>query len=63
MVSREYAREVVLKIADAVAGGRVVSVETGHVSGVSYLTIGDYGGRVFGIPGVYGRQGFSLHHV
>jgi len=43
MVSREYARDVVLKIADAVAGGQVVSVETAHVSGVSYLTIGDYG--------------------
>jgi len=43
VVSREYAREVVLKIADAVAGGQVVSVETAHVSGVSYLTIGDYG--------------------
>ena len=27
-MSREYAREVVLKIADAVAGGEVVSVET-----------------------------------
>jgi predicted aconitase len=42
-VSCEYAREVVLKIADAVAGGEVVSVETAHISGVSYLTIGEYG--------------------
>ncbi|MCC6031394.1 MAG: aconitase X [Pyrobaculum sp.] len=42
-MSREYAKEVVLKIADAVAEGEVVPVETAHISGVSYLTIGEYG--------------------
>jgi len=42
-VSREYAKEVVFKIADAVSGGEVVPVETAHVSGVSYITIGEYG--------------------
>lgn len=42
-MSREYAREIVYKIADAVAGGEVVPVETAHISGVSYLTIGDHG--------------------
>lgn len=42
-MSREYAREVVLKIADAVSGGEVVPVETAHVSGVSFLTVGEYG--------------------
>jgi predicted aconitase subunit 1 (EC 4.2.1.3) len=42
-VSREYAKEVVFKIADAVSGGEVVPVETAHVSGISYITIGEYG--------------------
>jgi len=42
-VSRYFAREVVLKIADAVSGGEVVPVETAHISGVSYFTIGEYG--------------------
>ncbi|WP_148682631.1 aconitase X [Pyrobaculum ferrireducens] len=42
-MSREYAREMVLRIADAVSGGEVVPVETAHISGVSYFTIGEYG--------------------
>lgn len=41
--AREYAREAVLKVADAVSGGEVVPIDTAHVSGVSYLTIGDHG--------------------
>lgn len=40
---REYAVETVLKIADAVSGGEVVPIETAHVSGVSFLTVGEYG--------------------
>ncbi|WP_148682399.1 aconitase X [Pyrobaculum neutrophilum] len=39
----EYAREAVLKIADAISEGEVVPVETAHVSGVSYITIGEHG--------------------
>ncbi|MGC8582887.1 MAG: aconitase X [Thermoproteus sp.] len=39
------AAEAVRKIADAVSGGEVVDVETAHVSGVSYLTLGEYGVR------------------
>ncbi len=35
--------EVVRKIADAVSGGEVVPVETAHVSGVSFLTVGKHG--------------------
>ncbi|MEL9991021.1 MAG: aconitase X [Thermoproteus sp.] len=35
--------EAVRKIADAVSGGEVVEIETAHVSGVSYLTLGEYG--------------------
>jgi predicted aconitase len=42
-VSREYAKAVIYKIADAVAGGEVVPIETAHISGVSYLTIGEIG--------------------
>ncbi|MEZ0319078.1 MAG: aconitase X [Pyrobaculum sp.] len=41
----EYVREMVFKIADAVSGGEVVPIETAHVSGVSYLTIGEYGAQ------------------
>lgn len=37
--------EAVRKIADAVSGGEVVEVETAHISGVSYLTLGEYGVR------------------
>ncbi|MFB6491400.1 MAG: aconitase X [Thermoproteus sp. AZ2] len=45
MRGREYAVEAVRKIADAVSEGEVVEVETAHVSGVSYLTLGEYGVR------------------
>ena len=41
----EYVKEMVFKIADAVSGGEVVPIETAHVSGVSYLTIGEYGAQ------------------
>ena len=41
--AREYAREVVAKVADAVAGGELVEVDTAHVSGVSYVTLGVHG--------------------
>ena len=37
--------EAVRKIADAVSGGEVVEIETAHISGVSYLTLGEYGVR------------------
>jgi len=37
--------ETVRRIADAVSGGEVVEIETAHVSGVSYLTLGEYGVR------------------
>ncbi|MFN3803627.1 MAG: aconitase X [Pyrobaculum sp.] len=36
-------REVIFKIADAVSEGEVVPIETAHVSGVSFLTIGRHG--------------------
>jgi len=35
--------ETILKIADAISNGEVVEIETAHVSGVSFLTIGKYG--------------------
>lgn len=37
--------EAIRKIADAVSGGEVVEIETAHVSGVSYLTVGEYGAK------------------
>lgn len=45
MTGRQYAIEAVLRIADAVSGGEVIEVETAHISGVSYLTLGEYGVR------------------
>ncbi|WP_193322928.1 aconitase X [Pyrobaculum calidifontis] len=39
----DYVKELVYKIADAVSGGEVVPIETAHISGVSYITIGEYG--------------------
>lgn len=40
---RRYAEELVYRIADAISEGRVVPIETAHVSGVSFLTMGEYG--------------------
>ncbi len=40
-----YATEVLLEVADALGNGELIEVETAHVSGVSYLTIGEWGVR------------------
>lgn len=40
---RLYVEEKIYKIADALSEGNVVPIETAHVSGVSFLTIGEYG--------------------
>ncbi|ABL88031.1 predicted aconitase subunit 1 [Pyrobaculum islandicum DSM 4184] len=42
-MAQEYAKEAILKIADVISSGEVVPVETAHISGVSYLTIGEHG--------------------
>jgi len=41
--ARDYAREVVAKVADAVSGGELIEIDTAHVSGVSYVTLGRHG--------------------
>ncbi len=40
-----YAAEVLVEVSDALGNGELIEVETAHVSGVSYLTIGEWGIR------------------
>ncbi len=40
-----YAVEVLVEVSNALGNGKLIEVETAHISGVSYLTIGEWGIR------------------